>query len=158
MKRIELIDVALLERASRQAADSPRLRRNHNFHMSEADTCNRLLNAIEPGSYVRPHCHIDAAKDETLLVLRGKLGVLEFDDSGRISDTALLQPAGETIGINVPHGTFHSLVSLEPGTVFFEAKAGPHAPLLPAERPAWAPEEGGAEARRYLEWMRSHFG
>lgn len=157
MKRIALIDAALLDAASRLAAGSPRLRRNHNFHASDADACNRLLNAIEPDSYVRPHRHLDPAKDETVLVLRGRVGVLEFDTAGRVSGSALLQPAGEIMGVNVPHGTFHSLVALEPGTVFFEAKAGPYAPLLPAERVAWAPEEGSADAPRYLEWMRGHF-
>jgi cupin fold WbuC family metalloprotein len=157
MKRIALIDVSLIEAASRQAAGSPRLRKNYNFHASDAEPCNRLLNAIEPGSYVRPHCHIDASKDETVLVLRGRIGVLEFDAAGRVSGSAVLEPAGQAMGINVPHGTFHSLLALAAGTVFFEAKAGPYAALLPAERPDWAPGEGSAEAARYLEWMRSHF-
>lgn len=157
MKRIALIDAALLDAASRLAAGAPRLRRNHNFHASDADACNRLLNAIEPDSYVCPHRHLDPAKDETVLVLRGRVGVLEFDAAGRVSGSALLQPAGETMGVNVPHGTFHSLVALEPGTVFFEAKAGPYAPLLPEERADWAPAEGSADAPRYLGWMRSHF-
>lgn len=157
MKRIALIDAALLDAASRLAAGSPRLRRNHNFHAGDADACNRLLNAIEPDSYVRPHRHLDPAKDETVLVLRGRVGVLEFEAAGRVSGSALLQPAGAVMGVNVPHGTFHSLLALEPGTVFFESKAGPYAPLLPEERADWAPAEGGADAPRYLEWMRGHF-
>jgi cupin fold WbuC family metalloprotein len=157
VKTIALIDAALLEATSRLAAGSPRLRKNYNFHASDAETCNRLLNAIEPGSYVRPHCHDDADKDETLVVLRGSVGVLEFDRAGRVTGSTVLQPDGEAMGVNVPHGTFHSLVALAPGTVFFEAKAGPYSALLPSERPDWAPEEGSADAPRYLAWMRSHF-
>ena len=157
MNRIALIDVALLAATSRLAAGSPRLRKNYNFHASDAEPCNRLLNAIEPGSYVRPHCHTDAGKDETLLVLRGSVGVLEFDQAGRVSGSAVLQPAGKAMCINVPHGTYHSLVALAPGTVFFEAKPGPYTALLPRELPDWAPEEGSVDAQRYLEWMRSHF-
>ena len=157
MNRIALIDVALLEAASRLAAGSPRLRKNYNFHASSAEPCNRLLNAIEPGSYVRPHCHIDVSKDETILVLRGRVGVLEFDRAGQVTGSAVLQPAGEAMGVNVPHGIIHSVVALAPGTVFFEAKAGPYTALLPSEYPDWAPEEGSADAPRYLEWMRSHF-
>jgi cupin fold WbuC family metalloprotein len=157
VNRIALIDAALLEAASRRAAASPRLRKNYNFHSSDAEPCNRLLNAVEPGSYVRPHCHSAAGKDETLLVLRGSVGVLEFDQSGRVIGSVVLQPDGEAMGVNVPHGTFHSLLALAPGTVFFEAKAGPYLGLLPSERPCWAPEEGSAEAPRYLEWMRGHF-
>ena len=157
MNRIALIDTGLLDAASRQAADSPRLRKNYNFHASSAEPCNRLLNAIEPGSYVRPHCHAEATKDETIVVLRGRIGVLEFDRAGQVSGSAVLEPAGQTMGISVPHGTIHSLVALAPGTVFFEAKAGPYTALLPSESPHWAPEEGSAQAPRYLEWMRSHF-
>jgi cupin fold WbuC family metalloprotein len=85
------------------------------------------------------------------------VGALEFDQAGRITGSIVLQPDGAAMGVNVPHGTIHSLVALAPGTVFFEAKAGPYAPLLPSERPGWAPEEDSAEAPRYLEWMRSHF-
>jgi cupin fold WbuC family metalloprotein len=154
---IALIDTALLDAVSRLAADSPRLRRNRNFHANAAEPCNRLLNGIEPGSYVRPHCHAEASKDETLIVLRGRLGVLEFDPAGRVTGTAVLQAGTDRIGINVPHGVFHTLLALTPGAVFFEAKAGPYAPFLPSERPHWAPEEGGPEAQRYLAWMRSHF-
>ena len=157
MKRIALIDAALLDATSRLAAGTPRRRRNYNFHASDAAGCNRLLNAIEPGSYVRPHCHADASKDETLLVLRGALGVLEFEPDGRVSGSALLRAGGAAIGINVPHGTFHSLLALSPGTVFFEAKAGPYLPLEPAETAAWAPAEGSPQAEHYLDWMRSHF-
>ncbi len=157
MNRIALIDVALLDAASRLAAASPRLRRNHNFHAGDAHPCNRLLNAIEPGSYVRPHCHLAADKDETVLVLRGTVGVLEFDGAGQVCGSALLCAGGEAMGIDVPHGTFHSLVALAAGTVFFEAKAGPYAPLLPQERAHWAPEDGSADAPGYLDWMRSHF-
>jgi cupin fold WbuC family metalloprotein len=157
VKRITLIDAALLEQVSRLAVASPRLRKNHNFHASEAERCGRLLNAVEPGSYVRPHCHIDASMDESILVVHGRVGVLEFDAAGKVTGKAVLEPDGEAIGINVPHGTFHSLVALLPGTVFFEAKAGPYAPLSEQEKAAWAPAEGSAEAARYLEWMRGQF-
>jgi len=158
VRRIEKIDAALLDSASRRAADSPRLRKNHNFHASDTEPCNRLLNAIEPGSYVRPHCHLETVKDETLVVVRGKVGVLEFDNAGRVTGSAVLEAGGDLIGMNVPHGTIHSLVALAPGTIFFEAKAGPYTPLQPAELPVWAPEEGSVAAQPYLEWMRGHFG
>ncbi|MEK7717051.1 MAG: DUF6016 domain-containing protein, partial [Pseudomonadota bacterium] len=48
MNTFQIIDRDFLERVSSQAKASPRRRRNHNFHASESDTCNRLLNAIEP--------------------------------------------------------------------------------------------------------------
>lgn len=149
---IRLIDKALLAAVSAEAAVAPRRRRNFNFHPAEDHPAHRLLNAIEPGSYVAPHRHLEATKDETMLVLQGRLGLVIFDDAGQIVRTELLSP-GEACGVDIPHGTWHSLVALEPGTVFFEAKAGPYRPLTDTERASWAPAENAAEAVPYQQWL-----
>ncbi len=148
---IDIIDISLLDAVSSQAKESPRLRKNHNIHKSHEEPCNRLLNAIEPGSYIRPHCHLDPAKGESIVILRGRLGVIEFNDDGTILQKTLLAPGGEAMAANVPPGVFHTFVSLEPGTVFFEAKAGPYKPITEEEFARWAPVEGSADAHVYLE-------
>ena len=158
MNTFQIIDRDFLERVSSQANASPRRRRNHNFHVSETDTCNRLLNAIEPDSYIQPHCHHEAVKDETLIVVRGRLGVIIFDERGTVTATAVLAPAGESVGMNIPHGMYHTLVALEPGSVFFEAKAGPYAPLMSREKASWAPAEGEPRASSYLADLKRLFG
>ena len=150
---IDIIDIKLLDAVSSQAEDSPRLRKNHNIHKSHEEPCNRLLNAIEPGSYIRPHRHLDPAKDESVVILRGRLGVIEFDDKGTVTQKNLLSTGGEAVAANVPSGVFHTFVSLEQGTVFFEAKAGPYKPITEEEVAPWAPAEGSAEAPAYLENM-----
>jgi cupin fold WbuC family metalloprotein len=152
-----LIDDALLDHASRQAAESPRRRRNLNFHIADADACHRLLNAIEPGSYVPPHRHLDPAKDETFVVLRGAFGLVTFAADGAVSDTVELRAGGPVLGATVPHGTFHTLLALEAGSVFLEAKAGPYLPLTEAERAPWAPAEGDPAAPAYLAALASMF-
>ena len=151
MNPATLIDAALLAGASAAAQASPRRRRNHNFHHQDGDACHRLLNAIEPGSYVRPHRHLDPAKDETIIALRGRLGVVLFDDSGKVTQAAVLAPGGACVGIDIPHGRYHTLFALEPGTVMFEAKAGPFLPLGTPEFAPWAPAEGAPQAAAYLD-------
>jgi cupin fold WbuC family metalloprotein len=151
------IDTTLLDHASGLAAASPRGRRNFNFHRAESDASHRLLNAIEPGSYIRPHRHLDAAKDETLVVVRGRLGAVVFDEAGSVVDTAVLAAGGECCGINLPHGTYHTVLALEPKTVFFESKAGPYRPLDLVESAPWAPEEGARDALPYLAALRELF-
>lgn len=69
---MKIIDKQLLDKTSEQAKQSPRLRMNYNFHERLDDPVNRLLNAMEPGSYIRPHRHLDPDKDEIFLLLRGK--------------------------------------------------------------------------------------
>ena len=151
------IDQALLDEVSATAREAPRGRRNRNFHGSDEAKCHRLLNAVEPQSYIRPHRHEHPDKDESILVVRGRLGVIFFDPEGEVIDTASIQSGGPTLGVDITHGTFHSLVALESGTVFFESKAGPYVPLEPNEIAAWAPAEGHEEAGTYHSGLAALF-
>lgn len=151
------IDQGLMTELIALAVASPRGRQNHNFHPSNEAPCHRLLNALDIGSYIQPHRHLHPDKDETLIVVRGSLGALCFDAQGRITHQAVIAAGGERIGINTPAGVFHSFVALKPGSVIFEAKAGPYEPVSAAERAAWAPPEQTPEGQAYLAWMRSRF-
>ena len=139
------------------AQQSVRLRKNHNFHLSDGAVCHRLLNAMEPHSYIQPHRHADVHKDEALVALHGKLGVIIFDDQGNVEEKAIMMPARDVLMVDIPHGKFHTLVSLEGGSVFFEAKSGPYRPLTPEEKAPWAPEENGENAGEYLNFLCSLF-
>ena len=154
---ITLITSALLDEATGAAQAHPRLRKNRNFHPADDFPSHRLLNAIEPGSYVAPHRHLDSLKDETMLVLRGRLGLVIFDDAGGIIRTVELTAGGASLGVDIPHGCWHSVLGLESGTVFFEAKAGPYLALQAEERASWAPQEGDVTAPGYLEKLRAMF-
>ena len=112
---------------------------------------------MEPDSYIAPHRHLDPAKDETLVLLRGKLGLLIFDDAGSVLSKTLLIAGGESIGADISHGIWHTLVSLEAGSVFLEAKAGPYLPPADAERASWAPAENAANAGEYLARLKQLF-
>jgi cupin fold WbuC family metalloprotein len=153
-----LITAECLDALSKAAAEAPRRRRNLDFHAFAAHPAQRLLNAVEPDSYVRPHRHLDSLKEETFIVLRGAFGLVLFDEIGNVERTVTLRAAGPVIGANVPAGVFHSLVALEPGSVFFEAKAGPYEPATDKDWPAWAPPEGERAALQYLERLRALFG
>lgn len=147
---LKAIDVELLDRVSEEARRAPRLRKNFNLHPSDGSACHRLFNGAEPGTYIRPHRHLDPEKDETLLVVRGALGVVSFDQAGEVTETFTLTPGG-TVAVDIPHGAYHTALSLESGTVFFETKAGPYLPLSAEEAAPFAPEEGSPEAAAYLE-------
>jgi cupin fold WbuC family metalloprotein len=138
---------AALHNLSSEASSSPRLRRNRNLHAME-DPVHRLFNAIEPGSYIRPHRHLHPPKSETMVVVAGRLGFLSFHDDGTVAGKVLLDAAGETFGIDVPPGVWHTFISLAKGTVVFEAKAGPYVPPGEKDAAAWAPAEGDPAAER----------
>jgi cupin fold WbuC family metalloprotein len=157
MKTPLVIDQALLDSVSGEARSSARQRKNRNFHSSDTDAAHRLLNAIEPGSYIMPHRHLDPSKDETMIVLRGQLGVVFFDADGAVTQSAVLAPDA-ACGVNIPHGVYHTVFACVPGTVFFEAKAGPYVPLGDAERAPWAPGEGDPAAAAYARALRESLG
>ena len=121
-----VIDKDLLERISAQAKNSPRLRMNYNFHGSLQDKCHRFLNAVEPGTDVPIHRH--PTKDESFVVLRGKVKVTTYNDDGRVIDSVVLCQEDGTYGVDIPKNVWHKLESLEPGSVIFECKEGPFVP------------------------------
>ncbi len=147
----------LVEQVSADAVRNPRLRQNFNIHPSNESRCHRLLNAIEPGSYIRPHRHIDSEKDEAFILMSGRLGIVTFTDEGVVAETVLLSHADGNLAVDIPHGVYHTAFSLEPGTVFYETKAGPYRQLSEDEKGLWAPEDGDPQAQAYLKRLSSLF-
>ncbi|MFW9611520.1 MAG: WbuC family cupin fold metalloprotein [Fluviibacter sp.] len=152
-----LIDQTLLNQTCQAAANADRQRKNANFHPNDAFPAHRLINAMQPGSYVRPHRHNDPNKDESIVVLQGRFGYLSFDDQGAVREAFILSPDGPVFGIDIPHGTTHTLLALESNSVFFEAKAGPFVPLSSDEIATWSPAEGTPEAAQLWQTWRTHF-
>jgi cupin fold WbuC family metalloprotein len=151
---MKLVTTELLLQLSESARSLPRLRKNYNLHTSDQSRCHRLLNAIEPASYIRPHRHLDSEKDESFILMSGRLGIILFSDTGEVMETVILSRQDGILAADIPHGVFHTAVSLESGTVFFETKAGPYLPLSDAETTAWAPPEADSRAASYLEQLR----
>jgi cupin fold WbuC family metalloprotein len=121
-----VIDKELLDTVSEQAKASPRLRMNFNFHQSLDDLCHRMLNAIEPGTEVPIHRH--PTKDESFVILRGKVRSTTYNDDGRIIDSVVLSQEDGVYGVDILKGVWHKLESLEPNSVIFECKEGPFVP------------------------------
>ncbi|MCK9380092.1 MAG: WbuC family cupin fold metalloprotein [Sulfuritalea sp.] len=151
---IKLIDQALLDELCAEAAASPRRRKNRNFHPYDDHPAHRLLNAMQPDSYIAPHRHLDPNKDETFVVLRGLLGLLLFDDAGGVVRAVTVGAGGAALGVDIPHGTWHTAVALEPDTVFLEAKSGPYLPFTAEEKAPWAPAENTPEAVPYVATLK----
>ena len=118
-----VIDKKLLDKVSEQAKASPRLRMNYNFHLSLDEKCHRFLNAVEPGTEVPIHKH--PTKDETFVILRGRVRVTNHRNDGSIIEDVVHCSAEGRYGVNVPKGVWHTIEALEPNSVIFECKEGP---------------------------------
>ena len=121
-----IIDSELLDIVSEQAKVSPRLRMNYNFHQSLDEKCHRFLNAVELGTEVPIHKH--PTKDETFVILRGKVRVTTHNDDGSVIEDVVLCTEEGRYGVNIPKGVWHTLEAMEPNSVIFECKEGPFVP------------------------------
>ena len=139
-----LIDEILLGDLLAKAAESPRLRMNYDLRTTAADTSQRMLNALQPGTEVPIHRHEDTS--ETVVCLCGRLEEIIYEEvveyvseqTSRTEDVMqrrsfkeverhLLCPAEGRYGMQIPMGAWHTIQVMEP-SVIFEAKDGAYRP------------------------------
>ena len=145
------INEEFIETTSAKAKTSKRLRMNYNFHKNPSATLQRMLNAIEPGTYIQPHKHENPDKVEAFFVLRGKILVVEFDDEGNIIDHIILDPKQGNYGAEIPPRTWHSIISLEKNSVAYEVKDGPYDVEIDKHFATWAPSEDDPKSMNYIQ-------
>ena len=121
------IDNILLDNLTAQAQASPRLRMNLDLRNSDADSSQRMLNAIEPGSVVPVHRHQKTT--ETMVVLRGRVVEVYYSPDGSVEESVEVAACGPVCALNIPAGRWHSLRALESGTVILEMKDGAYEPI-----------------------------
>ena len=134
---------------------SPRCRQHRNVHSSFDDPCQRLFNAIQPNSYIRPHRHFVDSRDEMLIALQGSMALLTFDDEGEVVGimglgTGIHEISEVCVAVEIPSSVWHTVIALEQDSVLLEIKAGPFDPQQAKEFAIWSPEEGTPEAGHYL--------
>lgn len=122
-----LIDDNLLSGVIKEAQVSERLRKNYNLHESLDSQVQRLFNAMEPGTIVPIQRHPNAS--ETIIMIKGSLKVIIYDEQKNIIERYILNHDNGNYGYHIPSGVWHSVEVLESGTVMFEVKEGPYAPL-----------------------------
>lgn len=143
LSRLVLADLAT------QAQSSARGRSHLLWHPEPSDPVQRLVIALEPGTYIRPHQHPE--QWELLLMISGAVALLSFDDDGRLTERLPLASAGDCVGIELPPGHWHTLQVGAPASLL-EIKPGP---LRPASFAGWAPAEGDADVPALQAWLAS---
>lgn len=149
-----------LEILIEEAGQSPRFRQHRNTHKSYEDHCQRFLNAIGMDSYIRPHWHSLDPKTETLIAVRGMFALLIFEGDGTVQEVIRFgtekyaEIEGLSVGVDLPPGTWHTIIALVPDAILLELKAGPFDSTAAKEPAPWAPAEGSVESFPYLQWLR----
>ena len=138
------------------AAQSPRRRIILPVHRSQDAFVQRMLNFLQPGTYIQPHLHPLEHASETIQVLRGAIGFLVFDEEGAVLSRHLLR-ADSCALIDIEPNVWHGFVTLEPDTVVLEVKRGPYDPDNDKVFAVWCPKEGEPGTKALLAQWRAAF-
>jgi cupin fold WbuC family metalloprotein len=151
------ITAELASAALAYSRESPRRRVILPFHKQAADPLHRMFNAMQPGTYMRPHRHLDPPKAEAWVLLRGALAFFTFEDDGRVRDCLRIAAGSDVFGVDLVPGIYHGMLALEPDTLIYEVKTGPYQPSDDKSFAAWAPPEGSPEVAAYMAELLEHF-
>ena len=157
---MKVFSVDYLNDLTAQVQGSPRKRQHRNIHESYADPCQRLFNAIEPNSYIRPHRHATDPRNELLIAVLGSMALVTFDGQGMVTRVVRFgadrSGDGSAVGAEVAASTWHTVIALEPGCVLLEVKAGPFDPNQPKNLAPWAPDESSNQVSAYRQMLLSY--
>lgn len=121
-----------LDELTEKAKDNPRLRVGFDLRNTPEDQSQRMVNAIEPDSIVPIHRHQKTS--ETMVCIRGKFVVEIYDELERVCvDSTEFSADGPVRALNIPAGQWHTVHSLESGSVIIEMKDGPYVPMAPED-------------------------
>lgn len=125
---MQLINDVLLDALHKEAEVNDRKRKNFDLRTSCADTSQRMLNVLEPGTVVPIHMHADTS--ETVICLEGRLEEIFFDEVTDSEDKSFVEvsrvqlcPSEGKYGVQIPKGVWHTINVIEPSCIF-EAKDG----------------------------------
>ena len=140
----------LVTQAIAASRSSPRRRVTLPLHPRNDDNLHRMFNAVQPGTYIRPHRHLSPPKAESIVLLRGSIHFVVFEDDGRVWSHVVLAAGSGSFGIDIKPGICHTFLALQPDTVLFEVKPGPYDENTDKDFASWAPAEGSEQAAEFL--------
>lgn len=124
-------------------------KRTHYLLHKHTDPVLKLINVMDPDTYVRPHKHRQKNRQELFVPLRGRFIVILFDKRGKISKYYLIGGSEEYLMVEVPPNVWHTTWSLSFGSVLLEVIKGPYTESSHKVFASWAPNENSREADIY---------
>jgi cupin fold WbuC family metalloprotein len=153
---VQVVDQHALDALTARAKASPRLRQHQNLHESYQDPCQRLLNAVEPGSYLQPKRDVSVPRSKLLTALRGRFALLQFDEDGNIMGVTEFAAGGVTgVAVEIAPTCWSTVISMKTGSVLLEVRPGPFDPDHLGDFAPWAPEPENADAAEYLRRLEA---
>ncbi|MCH8568558.1 MAG: WbuC family cupin fold metalloprotein [Balneolales bacterium] len=146
-----VLDDGLIARGCKAARESARKRIIFPIQRTQDDLVQRLINFLQPGTYIRPHFHPMKHATESILIMQGSLIFQTFDDMGEVQERIILKAGTFSCLIDIVPGICHNFVVTEADTVIAEFKKGPYDAATDKQFASWSPDEGTEQAREYLQ-------
>lgn len=140
------------EEALKAARESTRKRIILPIHRLQSAPVQRMINYLQPGTYIRPHMHPRPGATESLVLLQGSIRFFTFSETGVITSAITCEAVNNDV-LDIEEKVWHSFVVLEPDTMLFECKLGPYDVLQDKVFAAWAPEEFSPGAEEYINML-----
>ena len=122
-----LLDKKLFDEIAAKASNSPRLRMNYDLRDSENEGCQRMLNVLLPDTKTPIHRHQNTS--EVVLCIYGSAIERIYDDEGNVIEEVTMIAGGNTSGVVVEKGRFHSLEATNEMGVVCCMKSGNYQPM-----------------------------
>jgi len=151
---MKVVNNKLIDQIKQKSEASPRKRANVIFHKYE-DKVQRMIQVLQPDTYAQPHRHQNPDKVEVFVILEGKMGVVEFDDKGYITESIVLDRKKGDFAVEIAPRTWHSIVCFEKDTSIVEILEGPYEEMSHKKFASWAPNESDPDAKGYLKKLKN---
>lgn len=152
------VDEEQIERGIAASRGSRRRRIILPLHRRQEAPVQRMVNFLQPDTYIRPHLHPREDATESITMMQGRICFLVFDEEGSIEQMIPLGGEGEPRVIDLEPRVWHSFLVMEDDTVIFESKMGPYDTERDKTFAAWSPEEGTDEAMAWIREMKRQMG
>ncbi|CAN5271072.1 WbuC family cupin fold metalloprotein [soil metagenome] len=140
-----------IERGLTASRKSSRKRIILPIHRKQEAEVQRMINFLQPGTYIRPHKHTMPHASESIVLLLGSIRFFTFDAHGDVLTDHKLRSKPVPDVMDIEPETWHSFLVLERDTIIFECKKGPYDAKTDKEFALWAPEEGDEKAAKFME-------
>jgi len=141
----------ILEKGIRGSRESMRKRIILPIHRAQGAIVQRMLNFLQPGTYIRPHMHPLDQATESLVLLKGAIRFYRFSENGKVESVTDMNTKSVNTVVDIEPRVWHSFVVLEKDTVIFECKQGPYDAESDKEFAVWSPEEGSDKVEEWLQ-------
>lgn len=148
------LDAETIAKGLRASRQTPRRRMILPVQRTQEAKVQRLVNFLQPGTYIRPHCHPEPHASESVSLIQGALEVIIFSEEGEVLARHLLEESGTRL-IDLEPGTWHGMIVRGEDTIIFECKRGPYDAETDKRFADWAPEEGAEEVSEYQKQLES---